>query len=209
MAAAGWNVRKYFWPAFSTILPLFAFIELPPRREEYAVLPSMQITFGFMSAICLSRYGLHATASSSSGTLLFGGLHFTTFVMNTCDLSMPAFSSRLSRTLPAAPTNGLPFSSSLLPGASPTNIILAESCPSPGTAFFLVLASLHSGQPLTSASIFSSESCFCAATTFHLPDSLRNIALPLSHKSYNDKHDAGYDAVQRVNVRIGDDRAVL
>src|SRR5213594_2774235 len=201
MAAAGWNVRKYFSPAFSTILPLFAVIELPPRTEEYAVLPSTQITFGLISAICLSRYGLHAAASSSSGTLLFGGLHFTTLVTNTCDLSMPAFSSRLSRILPAAPTNGLPFSSSLLPGASPMNIIFAESCPSPGTAFFLVLASLHKGQPLTSAAIFSSESsCFCVATKFHLLNSLRNIALSSFHKSHYDKHNACYDAIDRIDV---------
>src|SRR5688572_25000331 len=133
----------------------------------------MHITFGFISAICLSRYGLQAAASSSSGTLLFGGLHLTTFVMNTCDLSMPAFCSRSSSILPAAPTNGLPFSSSLLPGASPTNIILAASWPSPATAFFLVLASLHSGQPLTSAATFSSESsCFSAATVHDLQHSL-------------------------------------
>src|ERR687893_2181996 len=163
MAAAGWKVKKYFWPALSNILPLFAVIELPPKSEEYAVLPSIQITLGLISAICLSRYGLQAVSSSSFGTLLFGGLHLTMFVINTCDLSMPAFSNRSSRIRPAAPTNGLPFSSSLRPGASPMNSILAEICPSPGTAFFLVRASLHRGQPLTLAAIISSESsCFCA-----------------------------------------------
>src|SRR5688572_30500459 len=169
----------------------------------------MHITFGFISAICLSRYGLQAAASSSSGTLLFGGLHFTTFVMNTCDLSMPAFCNRSSRILPAAPANGLPFSSSFLPGASPTNIILAASWPSPGTAFFLVLASLQSGQPLTSAAIFSSESsCLCAAMQCHLQCSLRSIALPLFHKPCYDKQDPGADGINGIDVRIGDDRAV-
>src|SRR5919205_4615466 len=100
MAAAGWKVKKYFWPALSTILPLFAVIELPPKSEEYAVLPSMHITFGPISAVCLSRYGLQAATSSSSGILLFGGLHLTVFVINTWDLSIPALFNSSSRIRP-------------------------------------------------------------------------------------------------------------
>ena len=68
-----------------------------------------------------------------------GGRHFTTFVINTSDLVIPAFSIAVLKMLPAAPTNGFPFSSSFLPGASPININFAEICPSPGTAFFLFL----------------------------------------------------------------------
>src|ERR671932_174046 len=115
---------------------------------------------GDTSEICLCRYGRHAARSSSSGTLLLGGLHFTTFVIKTFDLSMPAFCIAWSRIRPAAPTNGFPFRSSFFPGASPTNISFAETCPSPGTAFFLVLESLQSGHPWTSLAIFSRESFF-------------------------------------------------
>src|SRR6188508_1772803 len=117
----------------------------------------MQITLGEIREICLSRYGLHDASSSASGTLLYGGRHLTALVMNTSDLFIPAFSIAMVKILPAAPTNGFPFSSSLLPGASPTNIILAETCPSPGTAFFLLLESLQRGQPIISLAIFSSD----------------------------------------------------
>lgn len=41
-------------------------------------------------------------------------------------LFIPAFSIAILKTLPAAPTNGFPFSSSFLPGASPVNTNLAE-----------------------------------------------------------------------------------
>src|SRR5918911_1707948 len=120
----------------------------------------MQMIFGDTNEICLCRYGRHAVRSSSSGTLLFGGLHFTTLVIKTSDLSMPAFCIAWSRIRPAAPTNGFPFRSSFFPGASPMNINFAETCPSPGTAFFLVLESLQSGHPITSPAIFSRESFF-------------------------------------------------
>src|SRR6266581_7924814 len=42
--------------------------------------------------------------------------------------------SRVSSSLPAAPTNGSPCRSSLNPGASPTIITLAGHGPTPGTA---------------------------------------------------------------------------
>ena len=102
--------------------------------------------------------GLHAMRSSSSGTLLAGGRHFTTLVINIRDLCIPAFSNASFKICPAAPTNGFPSSSSFLPGASPININFADNCPSPGTAFFLLRESLQSGQPMTSVAIFSNES---------------------------------------------------
>src|SRR5215212_199583 len=142
------------------ILPLLVVIDFPPRIDVYATLPSMQMIFGDKSKICLWRYGRHAMRSSCSGTLLPGGLHFTTFVMKTFDLSSPAFFIASSKIRPAAPTKGLPFRSSFFPGASPMNINLADTCPSPGTALFLVLESLQSGHPTTSLAIFSRESLF-------------------------------------------------
>jgi hypothetical protein len=56
------------------------------------------------------------------------------------------------------PTNGFPVSSSFFPGASPIKIAFAEACPSPGTAFFLLLESLQSRHPITSLAIFPKES---------------------------------------------------
>jgi len=44
--------------------------------------------------------------------------HFTRFVINTSDLAIPAFSIAVLKMPSAAPTNGFPFSSSFLPGAS-------------------------------------------------------------------------------------------
>lgn len=47
----------------------------------------------------------------------------------------PMLSSSLVRTLPAAPTKGLPTRSSFSPGPSPTAMILAVAGPVPGTAW--------------------------------------------------------------------------
>src|SRR5437588_6187092 len=90
-AAAGWIVRKYFLPFETTALPLLEVIELPPSRDENAVRPRTQITFGAIIAICLSRYGLQALISSSFGTRFSGGRHFTTLVIKTSERLMPAF----------------------------------------------------------------------------------------------------------------------
>src|SRR6059036_3181474 len=49
--------------------------------------------------------------------------------------------SRVSRSLPAAPTNGSPWRSSLKPGASPTIITFAGHGPTPGTACVRVACS--------------------------------------------------------------------
>src|SRR2546429_4214738 len=49
--------------------------------------------------------------------------------------------SRVSSSLPAAPTNGSPCRSSLNPGASPTIITLAGHGPTPGTACVRVACS--------------------------------------------------------------------
>src|SRR5579875_847295 len=88
-------------------------------------------------------YLLEKVISAALGFLLPGGLHFTTFVMNSSSLLRDASSRASSRSSPALPTKGFPVMSSVLPGASPTSIILALSNPSPGTAFILYLQSPH------------------------------------------------------------------
>src|SRR5438309_4144408 len=51
--------------------------------------------------------------------------------------------SRVSSSLPAAPTNGSPCRSSLKPGASPTIMMSAGHGPTPGTACVRVAWRLH------------------------------------------------------------------
>jgi len=86
---------------------------------------------------------------------VFWGKHFTTEVMYTFLRSILARSSISSRNFPALPTNGFPVSSSFLPGACPMSMILAGQGPSPGTACFLPLQSLHSKHLRTRAAIRS------------------------------------------------------
>ncbi len=64
--------------------------------------------------------------------------------MNTSERASPTSSSSWSSSLPAAPTNGIPSSSSFAPGASPTNMRSASALPAPKTTCVRVLAS--SGQ---------------------------------------------------------------
>lgn len=132
----------------------------PPIIELSAVLPKMHMIFGETNFISVSRNCLHILRSSSLGILFAGGLHFTIFVMNTSDLRMPTLSRTSSNILPAVPTNGLPFSSSSLPGASPINIILACIPPSPGTAFFLDLQRSHNRHDIISFRTSSNASYF-------------------------------------------------
>src|SRR5579872_3654579 len=54
--------------------------------------------------------------------------------MYTSDRVREIRASKVSRSLPAAPTNGSPWRSSLKPGASPTIIMSAGQGPTPGTA---------------------------------------------------------------------------
>ena len=81
--------------------------------------------------------------SKTLGTLFFGGLHFTVFVMYTSSLETPAFSSASDNFFPAMPTNGSPCKSSFLPGASPTNMTSELKFPFPGTECVLVLHRSH------------------------------------------------------------------
>src|SRR6266568_953379 len=83
-----------------------------PISVVMAGVPSAQIILGLISLICDSKYGLQVSISDFLGALLLGGLHLTMFVMNTSDLFKPMDSRSSVRNLPAAPTNGLPCSSS-------------------------------------------------------------------------------------------------
>src|SRR3989338_573275 len=106
-------------------------------------------------------YSLHVFVSEIVGTLLFGGLHFTTFVMYIDSLNIPALSNARLSLCPAIPTNGSPFLSSFLPCASPMKITSDCKFPLPGTAFVLVLESSHLVHSVTFCLIISnSESIF-------------------------------------------------
>ena len=123
-----------------------------------AVCPRVQMVFGFRSLICCVRYSAQAPISSLSGFRLFAtthfdllqvveavvGRHFTTFVMYISSRFRFIELSSSSNIFPAPPTKGLPTRSSFLPGASPMNMTLGLAGPSPGTAWFLVLARRHS-----------------------------------------------------------------
>ncbi len=65
--------------------------------------------------------------------------------MKTSSLLISIDDSNSVSNCPALPTNGLPCSSSVAPGASPMNKISAFGLPSPGTGFF---ACLYNGQSL-------------------------------------------------------------
>src|SRR5881396_297833 len=114
-----------------------------PSNVVIAGVPRAQTIRGLISLICSIRYGLHASTSDLRGARLLGGLHLTMFVMKTSALLSPIDSKSSVSSFPAAPTKGLPCSSSFWPGPSPTKIILASAGPSPGTAFFLLLWSSH------------------------------------------------------------------
>src|SRR5919106_6648970 len=101
---------------------------------------------------------MHAKRSLILGRLLYGGRHFTTLVMKTSDLSIPALDNAASKILPAQPINGFPNESSRRPGASPINIISADLGPSPATAFFLVRDNAHKEHSLTSDESLSNRS---------------------------------------------------
>lgn len=99
---------------------------------------------------CLFKYGVHLSISRGLGRRFLGGLHFTTFVINTCSLDRPACDNNVSRNLPAIPTKGSPLTSSDAPGASPMSIIRLVVLPSPGTAFLRDFQSGHFVHTITS-----------------------------------------------------------
>ena len=80
-----------------------------------------------------SSHGLQCATSGAFGSRLPGGRALTTFVIQTSSRTRPASASSSPSSLPARPTNGRPSSSSVAPGASPTNITEAAGFPSPGT----------------------------------------------------------------------------
>ena len=100
------------------------------------------------------------------GTLFFGGLHLTIFVMYTSSRVIPAFSSAIDNFFPAIPMNGSPFISSFFPGASPTKITSDLKFPLPGTELFLVLLSSHFVHCVTCFLIFF-NSCSMLIYTFY------------------------------------------
>ena len=103
-----------------------------------AIRPRQTITGGCSRAVSARRYCMQASCSSGRGSRLPGGWHFTILVINTSLRLSPADVSRMSSTLPAGPTKGIPCKSSCLPGASATSIICAAWLPLPGTAFLRV-----------------------------------------------------------------------
>src|SRR5207245_1172711 len=135
-AAAGWYIGMIVSSPFVKDFPWCLLAEYSsPISALMAGVPNAQRILGLISLICDCKYGLQVSISDFLGALLFGGLHLTMFVMNTSDRFSPMDSRSSVRNLPAAPTKGLPCSSSFCPGPSPTNMILASWGPSTGTAF--------------------------------------------------------------------------
>src|SRR5437879_7361225 len=106
----------------------------PGISRSRAWRPRMSTTFGLMSSSCCLRYGEHASATLGIGSRFMGGRHLRTLVMYTSDRLKEMRPSRVSSSLPAAPTKGSPCRSSLKPGASPTIMTSAGHGPVPGTA---------------------------------------------------------------------------
>src|ERR687898_31021 len=127
---------------------------------------------------------MHAKRSLILGRLLYGGRHFTTLVMKTSDLSIPALDNAASKILPAQPINGFPNESSRRPGASPINIISADFGPSPATAFFLVWESAHNEHFLTSNESPSSTSLGDERSIRLCPYHMRSLPCKAWHKHY-------------------------
>src|SRR4051812_35129549 len=86
-----------------------------------------------MIASSRSSHGMQCATSGAFGSRLSGGRALTTLVIQTSSRTSPAAASSSPSSLPARPTNGRPSSSSVAPGASPTNITGAAGLPSPGT----------------------------------------------------------------------------
>ena len=76
---------------------------------------------------------MQCATSGAFGSRFFGGRALTTLVIQTSSRTSPASASSSPSSLPARPTNGRPSSSSVAPGASPTNMTRAAGFPSPGT----------------------------------------------------------------------------
>ena len=117
--------------------------------------PSVQITDGSISSTWRSRYSSQLAISIGCGSRLPGGRHLRVFAMNTSERLSPISSSSVLEQFPARPTNGMPCSSSLAPGASPTNIRSASALPAPKTTVFRVAAS--SGQRVQARAFASSS----------------------------------------------------
>src|ERR1700687_675220 len=132
-AAAGWYSGTYATSPRITRVPWIREIDpWPGMRRSSAWRPRMRTTLGRNSSSCRLRYGEHASASLGIGSRFIGGRHLSTFVMYTSDRLSPIRDSRVSSSLPAAPTNGSPCRSSLKPGASPTIRMAGGQGPHPG-----------------------------------------------------------------------------
>ena len=108
------------------------------------ILPTQRITFGSIISICFWSHSIQRSCSVFFGSLFSGGLHLSILAMYILvSLLRPTSSSISVRSLPLLPTNGLPCSSSSLPGASPITSTLAFSTPSPKTSLVLLPLSSH------------------------------------------------------------------
>lgn len=88
------------------------------------------------------------------------------FAMYVSSMLNPIECSNLSNSLPAAPTKGIPCSSSFAPGASPMNIIFASGFPFPNTIFLAESFKGHSNS--LSIFVFSFSNCsFLFMCCFH------------------------------------------
>src|SRR5438552_17711690 len=122
-------------PSFSRGLPWMREMDSPGKNLPIACRPSVTMTRGRSTSRCRRSQTSQAATSSGSGSRFSGGRCRTTFVMNTFRRSRPIPARSSSRNWPAAPTNGLPCTSSWYPGASPKKNRPDSPVPSPGTAW--------------------------------------------------------------------------
>src|SRR5437867_2576157 len=122
-------------PSFSRGLPWMREMDSPGKNLPIACRPSVTMTRGRSTSRCRRSQTSQAATSSGSGSRFSGGRCRTTFVMNTFRRSRPIPARSSSRNWPAAPTNGLPCTSSWYPGASPRKNRPDSPVPSPGTAW--------------------------------------------------------------------------
>src|SRR6267142_2889694 len=112
-----------------------------------ATFPIGMITFGFLSAISLSKRGRHSSAAIIQSGLLLGlyahlsvqprcgGGYQMVFVTVRLSRSMPIKESHLLNTNPAAPENGFPVLTSSRHGESPMTRI--PELPEPSGRMYL------------------------------------------------------------------------
>src|SRR5215207_331183 len=137
-----------------------------PRNHLAADRPRATTTGGSSSSSWRRSQPLQRATSGALGVRLAGGRHFTTLRMAQSARSSPASASSRSSSAPDLPTNGRPVSSSVAPGASPTNATSErpETGTSPTTTCCRTAASAGQATQERATAASESQSGAAAAT---------------------------------------------